>query len=308
MISKSRGLAKLAGAIMLFTISGVSASAQKVGSGSGKAELRIGRETYTLGNAYALSMDDIEGTRLEGTPKKSTVLLFTDSPVATDAVGRFFRCAALARGGLLNGVEIRIDTATGKMFGGTIYHGMGSEHSPSLNIIAGGAQTSYQLNDLKTESGFISGAARMEQPEEWRQFNKKGRPLTFQYDIAFRTRLDHQPPMTADLKGPAAVNCAPVTVMLAYDTACRKGDVAAAKRLATPAVTEEWDSLIAKLGEDEFKKAMTQTAMPDARTRLKQITRVVVRGDRATILSKEQGATVAQPMLKKNGVWLVDAS
>ncbi|HLK58105.1 MAG TPA: hypothetical protein VKU00_16175, partial [Chthonomonadaceae bacterium] len=97
-----------------------------------------------------------------------------------------------------------------------------------------------------------------------------------------------------------------VQALLTYEAACKKGDIAGAKRLATPAATEEWDALIAKLGSAAFRKLMQENT-PDGKTRLKQITHVVVRGDQATVLFKEEGGLSWQPMVKKNKVWLIDS-
>jgi hypothetical protein len=60
------------------------------------------------------------------------------------------------------------------------------------------------------------------------------------------------------------------------------------------------------VGQQEFVKLL-RGSVPDGAVRLKQIRRVVVRGDRATVIFKEPGSTGHQPVVRRGGVWVVDA-
>jgi hypothetical protein len=225
--------------------------------------------------------------------------------VPADAVGNFFRCARLARLGKMHGVELRIDAATKKMSGGTIYHWTGPENSPTVTITTSGDQGTYRLNNLQISSGQISGKAFMPEAEGLPHLDPRSARQTFQYEITFYAPLSRQPSVTADLKRAAALSSAPVQAVLAYEAACRRGDIQDARHRATPAATEDWDALRAKMGAAPFRKAMQESA-PDAKTRLKQITHVVVRGDHATVLFNEQAEMGSQTLVMKNGKWLID--
>ncbi|HLK57232.1 MAG TPA: hypothetical protein VKU00_11735, partial [Chthonomonadaceae bacterium] len=194
----------LVGLILGYVLILLPASAQKPDPAIMKGELKLGSQTIPLRYAYAQDRDDVEGIRLQGWPKKSTLLLFTDTALPADAVGNLFRCIALARAGKLNGVEIDLDTTTGKMYAGTIYHNMGADQPPNLSISVTGDTDTYQFKDLKLGPDVVSGTALMTKAEEWPSLDPNAKPTPFQFTTEFRMALTHQPAVTANLTGAAA--------------------------------------------------------------------------------------------------------
>ena len=143
----------------------------------------------------------------------------------------------------------------------------------------------------------------MTRPQPWPQwFKGETAPPLFHYRVAFRAPVRKQPAVTAVLIGAAAPRSPQARALFALDTALRKGDLAAARSFVTPEVRASWDHLIARWGAAEFKKVMARS--PDAATRSRQITRVVVRGDEARIVS--QKPVRWDSVVRRNGRWLVD--
>ena len=281
------------------------ARAQAPAPAAVKGQLTIGDDTRPLRYAYVVEVDDVEGARLQGTPKRYFAIRFTDVEVPPATARSSWRIASLARAGKVRAVEVNVDPAKRATFGGAIYYAPTPKDSPILSITASNSET-YVLKDFKVEGNTVSGTALMANPEKWVSLDDKAPQVMFQYSVEFSAPLMRQPAVTATLIGAQAQNSAQVKALLAYEAVCRKGDLAAARKMAVPEASEEWSSVIAQVGEAQFKKMMMQSA-PDAKVRVKQITKVVVRGDRATVIYREQGATGFQPMVKKNGAWMVDA-
>jgi hypothetical protein len=282
------------------------AFAQKPGAGTAEGELKVGERTFPLRFAYALEIDDVEGQRPSG-PQKSLQLQLTDTELPADAVGDWARCAELVRAGKLRAVEIRVDPAKKSMFAGTIYHQLHPEEPPTLSITTSGNSSTYQLSDLKIERDRVSGTALMPEPEKWVRFRDDGEPETFQYRVAFSAPIRRQPPVTAVLTGVKAQQSPQVKALLAFEAACRKGDLALARRLAGPGFAKGLDTALKEQSQPAVLK-LFRTMMPDGKTRLRQVTRVIVRGDRATIVSRESKEITAwQKVIRKGTGWLVEA-
>lgn len=281
------------------------ARAQAAAPATVKGQITIGDDARPLKYAYVVEVDDVEGARLQDTPRHYFAIRFTDVELPPATARSSWRIASLARAGKVRAVEVNVDPAKRATFGGAIYYARTPKDSPILTITASNSDT-YLLKEFKVEGNTVSGTALMANPEKWVQLDDKAPEVTFQYSVEFSAPLLRQPAVTATLTGAQAQSSPQVKALLAYEAVCRKGDIAAARKLAVPETSEEWNTIIAQIGEAQFKKMMMQSA-PDARVRVKQITRVVVRGDHATVIYREQGATGFQPMVKKNGAWLVDA-
>jgi hypothetical protein len=282
------------------------AYAQKTGAGTAEGELKVGEQAFALRFAYALEIDDVEGQRLSG-PQKSLQLQLTAVELPPDAVGDGVRCAELVRAGKLHAVEIRMDPAKKTMFAGTIYHQLHPEEPPTLSITTSGNSSTYQLSDLKVERDRVSGTALMPEPENWVRFRDGAEPISFQYRVTFSAPIRRQPPVTAILTGVKAQQSPQVKALLAFEAACRKGDLALARRLAGPGFAKGLDAALKEQGQPAVLK-LFRTMMPDGKTRLKQVTRVIVRGDRATIVSREsKEITGYQKVVRKGNAWLVEA-
>lgn len=271
-----------------------------------KSELRVGEQTVQIHFGAALEVDDVEGIRLQGTPKKVLRVLLADSELAPAVAGSWSRCSQLAREDKLHAVELSIDPAKKEPFGGAVYYHIPGNDGALLSLKFTAKNDGYEVKDLKISATEVSGVFQTLQPQDWPQLAEGAKPVQFEFTLPFRIPITHQPAVTGVITGPPALASAPVKAFLAYEAACRTGDIAGARALATVDATAEWDAILAK-SPAEFKK-MLQAAMPDTKTRSKQITRVVLRGDRATVIFKEDGGLGWQPLVKLGGKWLIDAS
>ena len=295
----------LAGAAFGNALAPTPAAAQKAPQGVKEGKLTVDSHTYSLRFAYAREIDDVEGVQAIGTGKKIIVLQLSDSELPSEAIGNSFLCDSLARAGKMNGVEIRYNAATGKMYGCRVYYSMEPHKNPSFWTTIGSSNATYLNKNIKIGPNMISGVALMTAPEEWLGSGNGGTPYTYRYEADFKAQIAHQPPVTANLAGATALGSAPAQALLAYEAACRKGDVQAAKRLSAPGVTADMEQFIALDGLQKYL-TMIQSIVPNRATRLHQITRVVIRGNRASVVYKGQQGVASQSLIRTNGAWLVD--
>jgi hypothetical protein len=126
----------------------------------------------------------------------------------------------------------------------------------------------------------------------------------YAYRVSFSAPVFHDRKVTATLKGKAARESAPARAFLAFEQALREGDLAKARAAVTAARWQELEVYLAQVGEAQFKAQAREMAPPTA-TRQKQIERVVVREDRATVIYKEPGSTGFQSLVREGEVWKV---
>ena len=267
-------------------------------------ELKVAETAVPLRHGHAWEWDDAEGVRGEGQPKKSLLLLFTDVQTPPELATNWGLCAQMAREGKLRAVRIEINPATKQMFSGALYYSLGENEPPNMSISIVGVSTTHQVRDLKVEKDRITGTVLMTEPQKWVRLNDGDKPTMFQYRAAFDLPLRRRPAVTAVLTGKQAQTSPQVKTLLAFEDACRKVDQAALKRVATPAATATLRAMIAKAGAAEVR-SMFRQLLPVRKPQ--SVLRVVVRGDRATVIAKEQGGVGWMPMVRKNGVWLVDS-
>jgi negative regulator of replication initiation len=120
-----------------------------------------------------------------------------------------------------------------------------------------------------------------------------------EYSVKFKAEIVSEPAVTEDLKGAAAKKSAPAEAMRKKVEAMVKGDVKALQLLSTEAANRRNAPF---LSQPEAVEMMRQ-AGTEMREALKGIERVVVRGDRATVIFKgRQWMT----LVKQDGVWRSD--
>jgi hypothetical protein len=292
----------------------VCARAPAAGAAPGTAdgELKVGTEVVRLTHAHALEVDDVEGLRASG-PQRSLVLLLTDTEVSARAVGSLPRCAALTYSGRLRGVEIRIDPATRTLLSGLVYfpvdvpRGSGAvpvNMGPVASLPSDGRRANCTVQDLQVAEGRITGTALLKKPEPWPHLDREAASrMSFHYRVSFQAPVSRQPAVTAVLTGPSARSSPQLRALLSLDSALRKGDLAAARQRVTTEVRASWDHLIKQWGLAEFKKVMAR--QPDAATRARNLSRVVVRGGEAKIVFREPRRS--DLVIRQNGRWLVAA-
>ena len=115
--------------------------------------------------------------------------------------------------------------------------------------------------------------------------------------------------MTAILTGEKARISPQANAAIVFMTASRQSLEAMKKTITSETITY-LDKVRKELGEAEFAKMWKQSLnfLPSAKSYKKQIFRVVVRGEEASVIAKEDGGNSWQRLRKQNGVWKVETA
>jgi hypothetical protein len=124
------------------------------------------------------------------------------------------------------------------------------------------------------------------------------------YRATFSAPIFEDRKVTAVLKGKEARESAPAKAFLAFEKVLREGDLAKIQAAVAPGRWKETEQYVAQVGEAQFKAQVREMVPPPA-TRERQIERVVMRGDRATVIYKETGAKGFAFLVKDGGVWKI---
>ncbi len=265
--------------------------------GTASGELTVNGQRVALTHAYALRQDNAEGL-MEGPELR---LLFTDREVSPEVLAGpvLGEVDRLAREGAARGVLLRVaaDRRPESVNGTVLFPPDDPQASlPFFSKSGAGAGFSrFQLGDNR-----VVGEAEMQSDRD--PFFKD--MAVYEYRVSFSAPIFQDRKVTATLKGKEARESAPARAFLAFEKALREGDLAKARAAVTPARWKELEVYLAQVGEAQFKAQAREMAPPTA-TRQKQIDRVVVREDRATVIYKEPGATGFQSLVREGEVWKV---
>jgi hypothetical protein len=163
----------------------------------------------------------------------------------------------------------------------------------------------HRFTELKYAGGWLSGTVRTTKPAAISSFEAEDKPLTYQYQATFRVRVETPPPVTATLTGAQARSSPQVKVVMEYYAAGKRGDMAALRRLSPPEMFQRFEDMKKQVGEKEAAKMFNEfwKQQPAPEIYRKMVTKVVVRGDLATIVIKEKDGTSWLTMKRQNGVW-----
>jgi hypothetical protein len=275
-------------AMTLLTVVPQAQSAQAVDLGSTKGHLQIGGQHITITHAYAFLPDDAEGSMGEWPLR----LMFTDHPLPPTlipdlAMDDQWPIKAWAEQNHASYLLLETDP---RHRNNVKKHVLGAEHSVGVQTNA-----DRSIKQLRISNHRVAGKLR---------FRGTARD-SYGYAISFDAPLSRPAPVTAKLRGPAALESPPAQALLAYEQACRQGDADAAKQAMSP--HKLW--LTERMAEgyhlkiDELIKALAK-GIPEASEREKQIRQVVIRGERATLLGP--GNQPFQTLRKDGGAWKVD--
>ncbi len=265
--------------------------------GTASGDLTVNGQRVALTHAYALRQDNAEGL-MEGPELR---LLLADREVdsgllAGPVLGEIDR---LAREGSLRGLVLRVaaDRRPESAHGTVLFPPADPQASlPFFTKSGDGAGfTRFQLGDNR-----VVGEAEMHSNRDpfFREM------AVYEYRVSFSAPVFHDRKVTATLKGKAARESAPARAFLAFEKALREGDLEKVRAAVMPARWKELEVYLAQVGEAQFK-AQAREMAPLTATRQKQIDRVVVREDRATVIYKEPGATGFQSLVREGEVWKV---
>ena len=245
------------------------------------ATLRIAGKTVTLNRVLALRHGDEEGMA-EGPHLR---IFLTDRDLPLDIAGRatILRAKGFAQAAGISGVMIRTDPAgKGKSAEVSVLAAPGLK--PEMFALA---TSTAAFNELKVSGNQVTGAISIKTDDL---------ALEGRFDAPIATN-----PVTADLKGKAALDSPAAQAIVNYVASLRKADLAAAGKYATPAKLKEIQDFRAQAGEAAFKEALR--AGPDGPTLAKNIKRVVVRGASATVITSDG---TSFDVIQDGGNWKAD--
>jgi len=122
------------------------------------------------------------------------------------------------------------------------------------------------------------------------------------YAVKFSAPLFKELPVTANLKGKAAQNSPQAKAYREKINALKKGDFEAVRRLSSERANRR-DAVMLGQMDDQTKKAFATEAAADMEPSLKQIIRVVVRGESAVAIFSAKHWTT---FVREGGLWKTD--
>jgi hypothetical protein len=245
------------------------------------ATLRVNGQTVKLTKALAIQNGNEEG--LEDGPRLRIFLADGDIPLAAAGAAGLLRAKAYAREARINGVVILVDPA-GRSRDAVV----SLLNAPGLEPASFASVTSNSaLGELKVTPARVSGSVAVADD-----------PVSLNAKLDVPITAD---PVTADLKGKAALGSPQVQALVAFRDALRKGDMAGVTKYATAARQKEIGEFRAKAGDAAFQEALKHA--PDGASVAKTIKRLVARGTTASVVL--EGGEVAE-LVQENGAWKVD--
>jgi hypothetical protein len=273
------------------------AVASALDPGTARGDLMVDGDEVALTHSYALRQDNAEGL-MDGPELR---ILLSDRELSTDLLAGpvLGELDQLARQGGVKGVLLRVETVRRpESVHGTILH-VPRDPRMSLPFFTksgnGAGFKRFELGDNR-----VVGEVE-EAPDNQPAFADAP---AYGYRASFSAPIFEDRKVTAVLKGKEARQSAPAKAFLAFEKVLREGDLAKIQAAVAPGRWKETEQYVAQVGEAQFKAEVREMVPPTA-TREKQIERVVVREDRATVIYKEAGAKGFALLVKDGGVWKI---
>lgn len=224
----------------------------------------------------------------EGTVRRPLLIAIADRPIppgALDGIGENV-ASQMALAGALRGLLFRIDPARPGEASLIVLDK--PEPGRGLSTLVIGSKEQPAVTRLKIGADEVSvGFVR---PPGGTQ------AIDLSFALRVGAPLTREPPVTADLKGPAIKASPPYKAALAYAEAMRSGDVRAQSRLGSRAMNQRMEMVPDRAAITERLKEVGATA----KKQLARVHRIVERGDRAVLLID---ADAWITMVRENGEW-----
>ncbi len=267
---------------------GIVPAGEAADAGSAKGSLKVRGNTVAITHVYALRYDNDEGL-LQGPEVR---VLLADREVSPALLSDWLldRLEKLARQGQIRGVLLKLNPSKPGSQQGTLLYPSDDPQQTStrfFTMVGGDAEK------LKIERDDVVGEARNVGNKE------------YEYAVSIRAPIRPDEPVTARLKGKAALESPQVQTFLASETAMRAGDLEAARPLTAPESFKAIEEYVKQVGEAAYRETM-KNEIPPTGERLKEIREVVVRGDRALIVLQRPEGKTAVTLAQVAGKWLMD--
>lgn len=270
-----------------------------IDSGTATGTLKVGSEVVTLTHAYAHLHDNAEGWL---DTNKEMRILVSDREVAEDdlsGLNPFFTLSAMVKQGSVRGVLIRFDPAIPKSIMVTVLYPPNdpryklcnkkisdSEKSPLEKLLISDVRVSATVNQSS------AGNAELGWPSE-------------NYSFKFSAPLFKEAAVTATLKGKQALDSPQVKAILSKAAAMIKGDLEKIRHYSTERFIRELDTRISQ-SQEEAQYLMRESGKDIEQTVKKGKLRLIVRGDRASLIVEAKDGNTMFGLIKKDGNWIVD--
>ncbi len=252
------------------------APAPAIDPGVAEGSLQINQKKITLRHAYAHLHDNAE--KLLDHPKELRLLL-TDREVPPDAlVGiAFLPVIDLAKQGRIQGLMFEMAPDNPNQVVMTLLYPPSQTGQFVIRETIG--VTGEELFDDWSLTGQrVAGAIQRRDEYE----SKRPDFPEISYSVRFSAPVFNEPPVTADLKGKAALNCPQTRVLSAISTALIGGDFAAAHKLYTERANRRNEAVFA-MDKTKAAQMARQTGAEMGKT-IPKVQRVVERGDHAVVI------------------------
>lgn len=264
--------------------------------GTATGTLTIEQDAIALKHAYAHLHDNAEGWL--DTPKEMRILL-TDREVPQEALAGlnpFFTLSEMLKQNKLRGVLLRFNPAAPNSVVITVLYPpkdpSESLTNKTLSESAQGPIDGLMISDLR-----VSGAIK-----QHTEGNKKlGWPAE-DYSARFSAPLFRELPVTDDLRGKKALQSPQVVALLAKYAAMAKGDLKKVRQYSTDRSNREADTYLSRAG-DEAIPMMRQMAVEQVRNIKRGPLRLIVRGNKATLIVGAADGKSMMGFVKEAGAW-----
>lgn len=264
--------------------------------GTVQGTLQVNDKAIELRQAYAHLHDNAEG--LLDRPKELRILL-TDREVPQESlIGiAFLPVENMAREGRVQGLLLKLDPGKPDKLNTTL---LLAPAQPGMSLVTQTLSATGRklFKDWKFAPTRVLGAI------EHRDDRAQGTTdiPVMAYSIQFSAPVFNEPAVTADLKGKDAQASPQVRALIERARALARGDFTAAKKHSTERGSGQIDLMVKMLGAEATKQA--EEAGAEMEKQLRQVQRVVVRGERAVaIFRKNEGWST---LARQGGEWKSD--
>jgi hypothetical protein len=271
------------------------ASLPSAASSTVEGTLSVDAQKIKLTHARAYLFDNAEGT---SSRKKELRILLTDREVpASSLYGTAFPPIwHMGMKGEVQGILIDLDPADPKKVNSILLL-KPKEKGRSLMSTSINVEGSKVFQGWKYGGGRVSGSISRGKDDIPQNEDVGNVSYTAKFDIA----VDPGPPVTQDLKGAQALASPQVKALMLSADAMVRADFPALKKLASVEGAKRIDELIEMTGAQA--KTIAKQSGTEMKGLLKKVKRVVVRGDRATVILPEGNSTT---VVREGGAWKAD--
>jgi hypothetical protein len=267
--------------------------------GTATGTLKVDGDAVTLTHAYAHLHDNAEGW-LDNNQEMR--ILVSDREVPLDALSGlnpFFTLSAMVRKGSVRGVLIRFDPAKPKSILATVLYPAKDEKYSLANKTISDSEKSPLENLLISE---LRVSASVNQSSEGNA--ELGWPAE-SYSFKFSAPLFKEPAVTATLKDKQALESPQVKAILSRAAAMSKCDIEKTRQYSTKRFMREIEEFMSH-SQEEAKNMMRESGKEIEKSVKKGKLRLIVRGDRASLMVDAKDGKSMYGLIKKDGNWIVD--